>query len=74
MEAVMDGIGKHAEYYRAYLPDDRGVLPMAIAMGTVIALALFLYLVSAVGPVRDPGAARHGASTATVLVARHASH
>jgi len=74
MEAVMDGIGKHAEYYRAYLPDDRGVLPMAIAMGTVIALGMFLYLVSAVGPVPDRGGPRHGAGAASVLVARPESH
>jgi hypothetical protein len=74
MEAVMDGIGKHAEFYRAYLPDDRGVIPMAIAMGTVIALGMFLYLVSAVGPAPNPGAGRHGAGAAAVLVARHASH
>ena len=74
MEAVMEGIGKHAEYYRAYLPDDRGVLPMAIAMGTVIALGMFLYLVSAVGPVPDRGAPRHGAGAASVLVARPESH
>jgi hypothetical protein len=73
MEAVMNGIGKHAEYYRAYLPDDRGVIPMAIAMGTVLALGLFLYLVSAVGPMPDPGAAPHGANAAAVLAARPAS-
>jgi hypothetical protein len=27
METVMNGIEKHAEYYRGYLPDDRIVIP-----------------------------------------------
>lgn len=74
MEAVMDGIGKHAAYYRAYLPHDRGVIPMAVAVGTIVALGLFLYLVSAVGPAPDPGAAQASARAAAVLVSRPVRH
>jgi hypothetical protein len=74
METVMDGIGKHAAFYRAYLPHDRGVIPMAVAMGTVVALGLLLYLVSAVGPQPEPGAARADARAAAVLVSRPVIH
>jgi hypothetical protein len=74
MEAVMDGIGKHAEFYRAYLPHDRGLLPMAVAMGTIFALGLFLYLVSAVGPEPEPGAAQARARAAAVLVSGPVRH
>jgi hypothetical protein len=74
METAMDGIGKHAAFYRAYLPHDRGVIPMAVAVGTVVALGLFLYLVSAVGPEPDPGADRANARAAAVLVSRPVLH
>lgn len=46
----MNGIEKHAEYYRAYLPHDRSLIPLTIGLATIVALWLFLYLVSAVGP------------------------
>jgi hypothetical protein len=74
METVVDGIGKHAAFYRAYLPHDRGVLPMGVAMGAIIALGLFLYLVNAVGPEPDPGAAQARARAAAVLVSGPVSH
>jgi hypothetical protein len=50
METVMNGIEKHVEYYRAYLPHDRSLIPLTIGLATVIAFWLLLYLVSAVGP------------------------
>jgi hypothetical protein len=50
METVMNGIEKHAEYYRAYLPHDRSLIPLTIGLATLAAFWLFLYLVSAVGP------------------------
>jgi hypothetical protein len=50
METVMNGIEKHVEYYRAYLPHDRSLIPLTIGLATVVAFGLFLYLVSAVGP------------------------
>ena len=46
----MNGIEKHVEYYRAYLPHDRSLIPLTIGLATIVALWLFLYLVSAVGP------------------------
>jgi hypothetical protein len=74
MEAVMDGIGKHAAFYRAYLPHDRGVVPMGVAVGTVVALGLFLYLVSAVGPAPKRQGDQDGARAAAVLVSRPVRH
>jgi hypothetical protein len=50
METVMNGIEKHVEYYRAYLPHDRSLIPLTIVLATVVAFSLLLYLVSAVGP------------------------
>jgi hypothetical protein len=50
METVMNGIEKHAEYYRGYLTHDRSLIPLTIALVTVLALWLLIYLVSAVGP------------------------
>ena len=42
----MDGIDKHATFYRAYLPADRSLVPMTIALATIVALWFFVYLVS----------------------------
>ena len=50
METVMNGIEKHAEYYRAHLPHDRSAIPLTIALATIVALWLLIYLISAVGP------------------------
>jgi hypothetical protein len=47
MEAMMDGIDKHAAFYRAYLPHDRSLIPVAVALGAIVAFWLSLYLVSA---------------------------
>ena len=46
----MNGIEKHAEYYRGYLTHDRSLIPLTIALVAVVALWLLIYLVSAVGP------------------------
>src|ERR1700734_395881 len=46
MEAMMDGIGKHAAFYRAYLPHDRSLVPVAVALGVIVLLWLSLYFVS----------------------------
>jgi len=45
METVMNGIEKFADYYRGYLPHERSVIPLTIALATVVALWLLLYLV-----------------------------
>jgi hypothetical protein len=71
MEAMMDGIGKHAAFYRAYLPHDRSLIPVAVALGVIVALWLSLYLVSA---ERNPQIAQKEARAAAVLVCRPVSH
>jgi hypothetical protein len=71
MEAVMDGIGKHAAFYRAYLPHDRSLIPVAVALGAIVALWLSLYLISA---EQHPQFAQKEARAAAVLVSRPVSH
>ena len=58
----MDGIGKHAVFYRAYLPHDRSLIPVAVALGAIVALWLSLYSVSSrAKPTNRPeGSARCG--------------
>jgi hypothetical protein len=73
METVMNGIEKHAEYYRAYLPHDRSVIPLTIALATVVALWLLLYLVSAVGPQPTPETAQSAVHASAVAVSRPVS-
>ena len=53
METVIDQIESNAEYYRGYLTHDRSLIPLTIALVTVLALWFLIYLVSAVGP--QPG-------------------
>jgi hypothetical protein len=60
METVMVGIDKHAAFYRAYLPADRSLVPMSIALATIVALWFFVYLVIAVGPQTEAVTARPG--------------
>ena len=52
------GIEKHAAFYRGYQPDDRSLLPIAIALATFVALCLLVYLISIVGPKPKSEAAR----------------
>jgi hypothetical protein len=66
---MMNEIGRHAEFYRAYVPRDRSPLPMTITLATIIALWLFVYLVSAVGPQPGPQTAQAGPH-ATALAAQ----
>jgi len=70
METVMNGIEKHVEYYRAHLPHDRSVIPLTIALATVAALWLLIYLVSAVGPQPRPETTQSAAHVSTVVVSR----
>jgi hypothetical protein len=74
METVMNGIEKHAEYYRGYLPHDRSVIPLTIALATVVALWLLIYLVSIVGPQPGPESAQSAAHASTVVVSRPVNH
>jgi hypothetical protein len=47
---AMTGTEKQTAFYRAYLTDDRSLIPLAIAWATIVALWLLVYLVSAVAP------------------------
>jgi hypothetical protein len=47
----MRNIEKDAAYYRAYLPDERSLGPVAILLDNIVALWLLFYLVSVIGPV-----------------------
>lgn len=67
----MDGIGKHAAFYRAYLPHDRSLIPVSVALAVIIALWLSLYWVSA---EPDPQFAQKEARAAAVLVSRPVNH
>jgi hypothetical protein len=41
---------KSTAFYRGYLPDDCSLIPLTIALATIVALWLLVYLVSAFGP------------------------
>jgi hypothetical protein len=71
MEAMMDGIGKHAAFYRAYLPHDRSLVPVAVALSVIVALWLSLYFVSA---DQNPQIAQRDARAAAVLVSGPVAH
>ena len=67
----MEGISKHAVFYRAYLPHDRSLIPVTVAMCAIVALWLSLYLVST---ERSPQIVQKEARAAAVLVCRPVSH
>ncbi len=67
----MEGIGKQAAFYRAYLPHDRSLIPVAVALGAIVALWLCLYLIS---EKQNPQTAQIEARAAAVLVSRPVSH
>lgn len=67
----MSEIGKHAAYYRAYLPHDRSLIPVAVALGVIVALWLSLYFIS---EEQNPQTALAGTRAAAVLVSRPVSH
>ncbi|MGO9421603.1 hypothetical protein [Roseiarcus sp.] len=58
MVTAMNGIEKHAAFYRAYLADDRSLASVVGILMTAIMVWLLFYLVSIVGPVREQSAAR----------------
>lgn len=64
----MNGIEKHAAFYRGYLTDERSLVPLTIVLATVVALWLLVYLVAAVAdPHQDAGVGR----VASVTLIRH---
>jgi hypothetical protein len=68
METVMDGIDKHAAFYQGYLPAERSLIPMTIALATIVALWFFLYLVIAVGPQTEAETVRPGTHAAPIAL------
>jgi hypothetical protein len=69
MELAMNGIGKHAGFYRGYLTDDRSLIPLTIVLATGVALWLLFYLVSVIGPApKTPSALAPPAHGASVVV------
>jgi len=64
----MDGIDKHAAFYRAYAPADRSLIPTTIALATIIALWFFVYLVVAVGRQTEAETARPGTHPAPIAL------
>jgi hypothetical protein len=67
----MNEIGKQAVFYRPYLPHDRSLIPVAIALAAIVGLWLSLYLISA---ERSPQIVQKEARAAAVLVCRPVSH
>ena len=67
----MDEIGKHAAFYRAYLPHDRSLVPVAVTLATIVALWLCLYFVS---EKQNEQTADVGVRAAAMLVSRPVSH
>ena len=43
--------GKHADFYRAYLGDDRSLPQVTVLLVTIVAVWLLVYLLGAVGPL-----------------------
>jgi hypothetical protein len=43
-------LAMNADFYRAYLTEDRSLMPLTIVLATGVAVWLFFYLVSVVGP------------------------
>lgn len=68
----MNGIEKFADYYRGYLPHKRSLIPLTIALATVVALWLSLYLISDAGPAPMLGAVG-AAMHPTTVVSRQSS-
>jgi hypothetical protein len=71
MEAGMNEIGKHAAFYRAYLPHDRSLIPVAITLVAIVVLWLCLYFVS---EEQNAQTAQAGTRAAAALVSRPVSH
>jgi hypothetical protein len=61
IETVTNWIDKHTAFYRGYLPDDRNLIPLTIALTTSVAVWLLIYLVSAVVPQPAPQTAQPAA-------------
>ena len=45
---------KDPEFYRGYVPEHKSVLPMAVTLGTIIAMWMLVYLIATIGPAPQP--------------------
>jgi hypothetical protein len=50
----MNGVERHAEFYRGYLIDDRSLIPLKRGLASIVVLWLIICLVAAVCPPRQP--------------------
>jgi hypothetical protein len=66
MVIAMNGIEKHAAFYRAYLADERSLASVAGVLMTAVAIWLFFYLVSLVDPQPELQTARSAPNAALV--------
>jgi hypothetical protein len=49
----MNGMGKQAAFYRAYLPEDRSLVPLTVLLSTTVALWLLVYLMGIAGDATE---------------------
>ena len=70
----MNGIGKHAGFYRGYLTDDRSLIPLTIVLAIGVALWLLFYLLSVVGPAPTTGSALARPAHAPSVVVQSQAH
>ncbi len=50
----MHWIEKQARYYKGYLADERGLIPVTILLANAVAIWLLVYLISSVGTRSQP--------------------
>lgn len=72
METAMNRIEKQAAFYRGYLADDRDLAAVIAVLVMGMALWLFLYLVSAIGPTPERGGMRTTYHATAVAASRPA--
>ena len=67
---MKNGIEERAAFYRGYLIDDRNLVPLTIALATLIALWLLVYLLCAIGPQAKLPTAQPAAHASTAVSGR----
>ena len=69
MVVAMNGIEKHADFYRGYLADDRSLASVVGVLMTAILVWLLFYLVSLVGPAPERHVLRPASHASAVVSA-----
>ncbi|HEX9168654.1 MAG TPA: hypothetical protein VF886_06965 [Roseiarcus sp.] len=64
---AMNAIEKQAAFYRAYLIDDRGLIPLKRGLAAIVGLWLLVCLVAAVCPPRQPAMGERLGNTSFML-------